>query len=1107
MPKQIKIGFDRTTGTKIPSLSPLQDYGTGLPLVNEVSQPLYTEELAAQKGFYASRNALSTYVNNQKAPIKVVEQFPETSQVSSSLLGVPRAEEQLGLFSDVSVYGFNNNIWEFITLGPGLVNQPPEWVSRKNKTYGKRTSIGAVEVHEEQAIALKAFPIGWSFPHDINFSKLGLYNQNLYEQYRRFFELGRYMYDTFLNDYNDEVYEAFAEENFLPPWVGSIQDVTGVLDDAPITVKTVVYNPDINSEDVFAELEKWTVAWMKMRDGALFLPNGRRVDFPLDSETGNYLYTPADTRPGYSSTSRYYGTIESKKAFRYQPGRISGFTFGLRASPDQASLDNTIEWGAANSTDQYMFQIRGPNFAIVRRSTVPLPDQNIMDMGIDPSKQIVSGNAPGKFDPDTGLFVLGAPIYELVISKDFFNKDQMDGTGPSGHILNFEKVTMYKIEFSWYGAIGAKFYAYVPASNGDARWVLMHTLVIENKIGKPCLNDPYFKFKYVLDIRNTEYLYTPQFVYKYGASYYIDGGDEGSATNYSINSEETEVSIFNTRSVLGLYPKNTITNREGFEIRNKKDVIPTMLTVSTDNPIRLDIIECEGCPGFGHHFAPSLVNGQFSSFDEFSVSLDGKYIQYTDTNKSFSVSDINKKIMGNGVYSAYIDSVSEDLTRAYIKRKPGENNRADKQGIGEAGNTFTFEYTKKIEYANGQLADIRGNVFNLRLNGYSSVVASDIQLTKPNIEINFLNPYKKDSLIPKAFANFYIGVVPSNLAPSVVSGELLFGNSPYNKNDALYAEWSEQTVNLDYKGNEVSEIETRSLTTFEVNDQIPSISGEDGGICSKLSVRVTEFTVNAEFVTIRNNIEGNYLSFTDSIFKDLRGLDNGQIGIINPSTGLSEASTSIFTEDKAVLVRVNNQDNYVIEVNNADLVNVDRIVFRVVRIFGSIVNKTRVFGVFNIFPLYVVIGLSDYAQVNNITIEEYDNISKFSYSPTWLKSDNSTVVVNDSGNDTESFSSDGFFNSGGNSIEGFPPTNFLEIDRLSSILTDKQLQQPLRRGAVRSTVFLGENETRQFNLDYLFGQDRYLITPGLYNTKATFFTAKALNEPAKTQITLNVKEQ
>ena len=39
---------------------------------------------------------------------------------------------------------------------------------------------------------------------------------------------------------------------------------------------------------------------------------------------------------------------------------------------------------------------------------------------------------------------------------------------------------MYKIEFGWYGAIGLRMYAYIPVEHGKARWVVVHTFVIEN---------------------------------------------------------------------------------------------------------------------------------------------------------------------------------------------------------------------------------------------------------------------------------------------------------------------------------------------------------------------------------------------------------------------------------------------------------------------------------------------------------------------------------------------------------------------------------------------------------------------------------------------------
>jgi len=54
-------------------------------------------------------------------------------------------------------------------------------------------------------------------------------------------------------------------------------------------------------------------------------------------------------------------------------------------------------------------------------------------------------------------------------------------------------VTMFKIEFSWYGAVGAKFFAYVPVGHGEARWVLLHYVIIENQLEVPSLRSAFMK--------------------------------------------------------------------------------------------------------------------------------------------------------------------------------------------------------------------------------------------------------------------------------------------------------------------------------------------------------------------------------------------------------------------------------------------------------------------------------------------------------------------------------------------------------------------------------------------------------------------------------------
>jgi len=120
--------------------------------------------------------------------------------------------------------------------------------------------------------------------------------------------------------------------------------------------------------------------------------------------------------------------------------------------------------------------------------------------------------------------------------------------------LDFTKVTMQKIEFSWYGAVGALFLAYVPVSNGEARWVRVHHLRCSNQLKVSSLGNPTLPITYLVygggsegrygyanaaaggkRLPNTFNTYS-EYIVKYGASYYIDGGDRGTVRLYSYSS-------------------------------------------------------------------------------------------------------------------------------------------------------------------------------------------------------------------------------------------------------------------------------------------------------------------------------------------------------------------------------------------------------------------------------------------------------------------------------------------------------------------------------------------------------------------------------------------
>ena len=115
--------------------------------------------------------------------------------------------------------------------------------------------------------------------------------------------------------------------------------------------------------------------------------------------------------------------------------------------------------------------------------------------------------------------------------------------------LEFDKVTMYKVEFSWYGAVGALFLAYVPVSNGEARWVRVHHLRASNQLKVASLGNATLPITYLVYGGGNENRYgyannsrpesafsygsPSEHIIKYGASYYIDGGDRGTVKLFS----------------------------------------------------------------------------------------------------------------------------------------------------------------------------------------------------------------------------------------------------------------------------------------------------------------------------------------------------------------------------------------------------------------------------------------------------------------------------------------------------------------------------------------------------------------------------------------------
>lgn len=1266
MAKQIKLGFDKIPGPFTNTYERLYDINTGVPLLDGDGNPLYTDVYSGVKEYGTTKTSTSAHINNQPlsgGPVPVIEQFPETSQVSSSLLGVPRAEVQLSLFADVSVYGLDENIWEFFSYigGPGF--QPYEWYTRRNKIFGNRYFQRLEEIENEAALAITAYPIPWTYPFGPNFKDVyNLHDETLFKEYIGFITLGNFFYDY----YTSRNRENFAKNNFLSK---SYAGISG--DGKDVTYHTETYT----KEEIFAEIEKWTITWMRLRDGELTDEVGEKITFPssLVLPPG---YDATNTSPGYFSTGReYYGHLETKRTFRYQPGRISGFTFGLRASTDPGSVDNIIEWGCGNESDEYVFQLKGKQFNIVRRSVIPLPVSNLLHMGLKETDQrvapVLNPLRTAAYKEESGDYSGSDVIYETVISRDKFNGDPLNGNGPSGFIVKFENVTMWKIEFSWYGAIGAKFYIYVPTGNNGARWVLIHTLIIENELNKPCLKDPFFKFKYMMAMKDTSNLREPQYIYKYGASYYIDGGDDGSVTNHNYSSNNVRITSNNTRSIVGISPKDIIYNSDGEGNRNRKDVIPQRMTVTSEVNAQIDVIDCDACPGFAHHYTPSLRNGIQGIVGNFFISKDGSTLlpqELTGTiNSSGSIVTISglsstaglyqgmpvNKIAGSGSFGeaakiASVDSatqititsstnntaggitfitvptnwkpevgykkiIADGLYSSYINPE-GKIYRRSAESIrnNEITNT-NYATTSKVLKSNGTLfpltaSDGSQSVFtNVRLSGYDTLVASPVALSKSRIRVNFLNPVSYDG---QHFAEFFVGITKKkpSLKNEIVNNEsvntLVFDNQPLDlESDVVFVEYSQYAQNKDINGYDSGEIDPRWGLALEIDPRLGTPPGYDSGRCSQVRLDINEESFAARYAAraalpIDDTILGqHFLTFTTNDLDAVAGVKGGEIGILDANerfygSGVYFDDTSLhqYTENQTIkwCIAIAPAAGSTIDVSTL-FRNVTEISLKTLTLAGRWVFKSKVFN-YDIFPLYVVFGLRDNAQVNNITFEEFDEVGKFSYSPSWLKDSTSTATVINSGKppkvvynltgtinsnasiakvtglastsalkagmtlskvdglgslgsfaqiqsidtDTEitisansvntagsiifnatDINAEGFnpttglFEAGGSSFMDYPPTNFVDNYRLDAGQVDTQLQQPLRPGEIRSSFYIGENKTEEYTLTHVFGPDRYTLTPGIRNSKATFVTAKALGNNVSGDIKINLltKEQ
>lgn len=376
----------------------------------------------------------------------------------------------------------------------------------------------------------------------------------------------------------------------------------------------------------------------------------------INSGSGAVTHIPtqsaAQVTLGAGATNTHH-ILSSSRFFRYQPGRVSASTFGVRMNTT-TDINDIKKFGSFDGNDGYYFEVQGGaqaetdfNFYCVRRTSsfasagvgIQSPDAADGDSGTAGVDLVIVRAGltyihSGLFDRrlrGSGVTITGSGIsftvlsqfqysYEYRVPRRYFSHDRLDGveavqyyadrtpgkqaftlsiTGTAdsplvsytdgtavqdatGSIatrqsvwkIDFSKVAMYKVEYSWYGAVGGHFLAYVPDATtaGEARWVRIHHIRTSNQIAAPSLSNPTLPISYQVQKGSSG---NENSIYKFGASYYIDGGDKGTIVARSI-SNTADRSITTQQMLLALRTKNFINN-----VRNRMQVYPTRLGIGS----------------------------------------------------------------------------------------------------------------------------------------------------------------------------------------------------------------------------------------------------------------------------------------------------------------------------------------------------------------------------------------------------------------------------------------------------------------------------------------------------------------------------------------------
>lgn len=596
---------------------------------------------AVSLGKKRAAESVPVVLATDQGAIPVVEQQKVATEVSLSLLGIPRSETALGIFGDVNTYNVNETEWAFYparytfaTVGANKVG----WGVRHEPTESAAYVSAPGEISANQTGS-------WSPKYAILTSK-------------RFFRYqpGRVSSATF----GVRMTVAGATSN-------NSLNVTPPDGNGNIALPETIY-PDakVDTHKKWGMFDNYNGYYFEiLGDGGMSAPTVQDMKFWCVRR-----FTSVATSPDTSIGEWGLAGEKVSNAATYDMFIIRS----NRRLVHAALFDPTLR---CSSTTPGAVRLRRPN-------DVGVPSGTNLHLAAATNQQYTATdgsvtNLKGLFGyeypnsgPDIYVYPEYAKVYEQRIPRRYFNGDPLNGaalfyryasdyyrnngiqytegawvkdldrapvTDSSTHNIDFTRVTMYKIEYSWYGAVGAQFFAYVPDANGGAKWVSIHHIRCSNQLTTPSLGNPTLPFRYVSYSGGSQ---VRQDIVKYGTSYLIDGGDKGTV---KINSATTDLPRTVARSEVSITPSQV-------ESGNGSALISGSILAGTNN-WTYNVTVNSVSPN--SPFLPSFINGRLvvGSLGKFgttvkNVSPKGDKIYLASTVPQYTLNDPIKVYLGNG---------------------------------------------------------------------------------------------------------------------------------------------------------------------------------------------------------------------------------------------------------------------------------------------------------------------------------------------------------------------------------------------------------------------------------------------------------------------------